>query len=118
MARRWRWAEWLRIPVHSAPSLPFATCWAHDQSSGSDFTSQYAMVAVLLFGGSRPTIADPAAFVDEAGDVDRSPPGGRWQERHAPTRDRRHRDGGGAHPPRAGVRPRSPPQPPDPPPPP
>src|SRR6266852_1462040 len=31
------------MPVHSAPSRPFATCSAHDQSSGSDFRSQYAM---------------------------------------------------------------------------
>src|SRR5215472_12588977 len=107
MARRWRWAEWLRIPVHSAPSLPFATCWAHDQSSGSDFTSQYAMAAVLLFEGSRPTIADPAAFVDEAGmSTDpRRAVDGRSDTRQP--RDRRHRDGGLAHSPRDGVRPRS-----------
>src|ERR1700730_18642820 len=43
MARRLFWAEKLRIPVHSAPSRPFATCSAHDQSSGSDFRSQCAM---------------------------------------------------------------------------
>src|SRR5260370_699664 len=45
MARRWFWAEKLRMPVHSAPSRPFATCWVHDQSSGSDFSNQYAIAA-------------------------------------------------------------------------
>src|ERR1700737_1450170 len=45
MARRWFCAEKLRIPVHSAPPRPFATGAAHDQSSGSDFSSQCAMAA-------------------------------------------------------------------------
>src|SRR6266542_6933585 len=43
MARRWFWAEKFRMPVHSAPVRPFATCSVHDQSSGSDFRSQYAI---------------------------------------------------------------------------
>src|SRR5262245_16929339 len=47
MSRRWRWAEWLRMPFHSAPARPFSTCWAHDQSSGSDLSSQYAMRVTL-----------------------------------------------------------------------
>src|SRR5262245_17135301 len=57
MARRWFWAEKLRIPVHSAPARPFATCSAHDQSSGSDFNSQYAMAFDAPFvriDGQRP----------------------------------------------------------------
>src|SRR5215470_11800766 len=44
MARRLFRAEKFRMPVHSAPARPFATCSAHDQSSGSDFSSQCAMV--------------------------------------------------------------------------
>src|SRR5262249_27118300 len=63
MLRRFRWAVWFRMWVHSAPLAPLATCWAHDQSSGSDFTSQYAMPALLLPRGSRPTIADLVALV-------------------------------------------------------
>src|SRR6266705_390623 len=51
MARRYFWAAKLRMPVHSAPSRPFATCSVHDQSSGSDFTSQYAMASTLLRPG-------------------------------------------------------------------
>src|SRR5262245_49291525 len=43
MARRLFRAEKLRMPVHSAPSRPSATCWSHDHSSGSDFSSQCAM---------------------------------------------------------------------------
>src|SRR5262245_39816581 len=58
------------MPVHSAPSRPFATCSAQDQSSGSDFTSQYAMASMLLSLGGRmaacrsPTVADLGVFVD------------------------------------------------------
>src|SRR5262245_29382980 len=70
MARRLFWAEKLRMPVHSAPSRPFATCSAHDQSSGSDLTSQYAMALDAPFSPSLDaarrshTVADPEDFVD------------------------------------------------------
>src|SRR5215831_1892754 len=43
MVRRLFWAEKLRMPVHSAPSRPSATCCSQDHSSGSDFRSQCAM---------------------------------------------------------------------------
>src|SRR2546422_3503539 len=75
MARRCFWAEKLRMPVHSAPSRPFATCSVHDHSSGSDFRSQYAMTtpfSCLQYWESAPegrrhTIADLAAFVARIG---------------------------------------------------
>src|SRR5438034_11074648 len=41
------------MPVHSAPSLPFATCSAHDQSSGSDFRSQCAIALLLPSSGNQ-----------------------------------------------------------------
>src|SRR5262245_45790307 len=59
------------MPVHSAPARPFATCSAHDQSSGSDFSNQYAMTLRPPSPGSRgqhrvctPTVADLARVVD------------------------------------------------------
>src|SRR5262249_26302744 len=54
MARRLFWAEKFRMPVHSAPARPFATCSAHDQSSGSDFSNQYGMVFLSRSGRPRP----------------------------------------------------------------
>src|SRR5215471_5193091 len=65
MLRKFRWAVWFRMWVHSAPLAPLATCWAHDQSSGSDFTNQYAM-AIEPPSGISPTIAHLSGFVDAA----------------------------------------------------
>src|SRR5687767_1781950 len=46
-------ALWLRTPVQASPFLPFATCWSHDHTEGSDFTSQY-FITSLTFCLERP----------------------------------------------------------------